>query len=236
MIFIFFTYSKLISLIETTDYKKLLEKQEVRNLVKKIRWKEDIKLDYINKTILDKYAFDLMILSIREENRDLEKSQVLSWKDKTITDIIKEINENPEVKSLDLRWSRIWETWIKALSEVLSKTQIRSLDLLWNKFWETWLEALSEVLSKTQIISLDLRNNDIWDDWLKALSEVLTETQIISLDLWWNDIWDDWLKALSKVLSKTQIRSLDLRNNDIWDEEKEKIKVLCKENNIKLKI
>ena len=219
-------YNDLIIKLEDKDYEDLLEDEEIKKHIQKITWKEEIKMDFLIKWIIDRTVFDIMILKIKNEERKEDKSKELTPESYNIYEIIEEIEDNPNITSLNLSNKSLIDNDIEELVKILPKTKIKFLGLRRNNIWPDWLEALAK---NNTFRSLNLIWNDIWDNWAKALAKNDT---LRSLNLFSNKIWDDWAKALAE---NDTLRFLDIGLN-FKIKNREEIRKLCKANNIILEI
>ena len=195
---------------ETDKQENMDEKVDIESL----KNDEEVEVDIVSEeTDIKENVYEKVAL-------DKTKSKVKVKTGNKIEVWWKEYDLN-KLESLDLRSNNIWESWSKAIADVLKVNKtIKNIDIWRNRIWDVWAKAIAEALKyNTKLIQIDLWKNNIWDKWVKALAEMLkVNDKITELNLRWNKIKFSWAKALADVLKVNKtLTNISLMDNKIWD-------------------
>ena len=166
-----------------------------------------------------------IVLSGMKRNRREAKLQFLSLQPADAILIASDLQFIPVLTGLDLRFNRIGDEGVKAISESLKVNAVLTrLDLRDNDIGDDGAKSIAEALKSgmSALTSLGLVSNNIGDDGAKAIAEALKlgMSVLTTLYLYDNNIGDDGAKSIAEALKSgmSVLTTLWLSSNEIGDE------------------
>jgi hypothetical protein len=166
-----------------------------------------------------------IVLSGMKRNRREAKLQFLSLQPADAILIASDLQFIPVLTGLDLRFNRIGDEGVKAISESLKVNAVLTrLDLRDNDIGDDGAKSIAEALKSgmSALTSLGLVSNNIGDDGAKAIAEALKLGMSVLTTLYLNDnnIGDDGAKSIAEALKSgmSVLTTLWLSSNEIGDE------------------
>lgn len=130
-------------------------------------------------------------------------------------EVIKFIEDNPNITELNLRCNNLGVEGAKAIASSSMLARLISLNLWYNNLGPDGAKAIAESKTLTNLITLELGCNDIKDKGAKAIADSKTLINLISLGLTYNDLGPEGVQAVAESKTLVNLTGLYLGINNI---------------------